>query len=299
MHRGRHQQSRRLLFHFCLSFRSAPEGLSILLPDVNASDWAYTGYGRTIRIGLMQIKTLPESLGKRIVEERNKKGRFRSFQDFIDRVKPEPAHARTLVLAGCCDSLAGDLTRPALLWRLYAGPHTRSALPLPEDYAPHTKLDHERDTLGLLASRHPLELYAAELQRLPHVPGSALIHHVGRTVTMVGWLITEKFAETKQGLPMEFATFEDTTALYDATLFPDVYRRCCHLLSTDYPFVLQGLVEEHYGVVTLTVHDLRILPAAHRAHRNNGLSQSLHPWYGDPWDDERRTDPPRSFCLPS
>ena len=38
-------------------------------------------------------------------------------------------------------------------------------------------------------------------------------------ITMIGWLITEKFAETKDGLPMEFATFEDETALYDATLF--------------------------------------------------------------------------------
>jgi error-prone DNA polymerase len=252
-------------------------GLSILLPDVNASEWTYAGRGRSLRMGLMQVKTLPESLGERIVEERNKKGRFRSFQDFLDRVKPEPAHARTLVLAGCCDSLVGDLTRPALLWRLYAGTHTRSALPVSEDYPLSIKLVHERDTLGLLASRHPLELYGSEIQRLPHVPGSAMARHVGQTITMVGWLITEKFAETKQGLPMEFATFEDTTALYDATLFPDVYRRCCHLLSTDYPFVLRGLVEEQFGVVTLTVHDLRILSAAHRSQPNNGLSQSFPP----------------------
>jgi error-prone DNA polymerase len=274
-------------------------GLSILLPDVNASDWTYTGRDRLVRMGLMQVKALPESLGKRIVEERSKRGRYRSFQDFLDRIKPNPTEARTLVRAGCCDSLAGDLTRPALLWRLYAGNDRRAALPIPEDYPSSIKLAHERDTLGLLASRHPLELYAAELRRLPHVPGSDMARHVGHTITMVGWLITEKFAETKHGLPMEFATFEDTTALYDATLFPDVYRRCCHLLSTDYPFVLQGLIEKHYGVVTLTVHDLRILPAACRSHDNTGLSQSFHPCYGDTWDDERRPDPPRSFCLPS
>jgi error-prone DNA polymerase len=273
-------------------------GLSILLPDVNASDWVYTGRGRLVRMGLMQVNTLPESLGKRIVEERNKEGRFRSFQDFLDRVKPEPAEARTLVQAGCCDSLAGDLTRPALLWRLYAGEHIRSPLPIPEDYPPPIKLAHERDTLGLLASRHPLELYTDALQRLPHIPGSAMARYVGQPVTMVGWLITEKFAETKQGLPMEFATFEDTTALYDATLFPDVYRRCCHLLSTDYPFVLRGLVEEQFGVATLTVHDIRILPAVHRFQGNNALSQSFYPCYGDTWDHERRPDPPQSSCLP-
>ena len=273
-------------------------GLSILLPDVNMSEWAYTGRNRSVRVGLMQIKTLPESLGKRLIEERNRGGRFRSFQDFLDRVKPEPADARTLVRAGCCDSLAGDLTRPALLWRLYAGDQTRSAMPIPDEYAAPLKLAHERDTLGLLASRHPLELYADEIQRLSPVPGSAMARHVGRTITMVGWLITEKFAETKHGQPMEFATFEDTTALYDATLFPDIYQRCCHLLSTDYPYLLNGLVEEQFGVVTLTIHHLRILPAAHRASDNHGLSQSFHAWYGDTWDDECRPDPPQTFCRP-
>ena len=52
---------------------------------------------------------------------------------------------------------------------------------------------------------------------------------------------------------------KDVTALYDATLFPDIYRRCCHLLSPNRPYVVRGLVEETFGVVTLTVHDLRLL----------------------------------------
>jgi error-prone DNA polymerase len=76
---------------------------------------------------------------------------------------------------------------------------------------------------------------------------------------MIGWLITEKFAETKDGLPMEFATFEDETVLYDATIFPEVYRRYCHLLAPDRPYVLRGLVEESFGIVTLTVTDLQML----------------------------------------
>ncbi|MET0514393.1 MAG: DNA polymerase III subunit alpha [Nitrospiraceae bacterium] len=241
-------------------------GLTILLPDVNASEWAYTGRARTIRMGLMQVKALRKTLGQRIVEERNNAGRFRSFQDFLDRIRPEQAEARTLILAGCCDSLAGELTRPALLWRLYACHKPIAGLPVPQDYAPHLKLTHERDTLGLLASRHPLDLYAEDIQRIPHIPGSAIAQYAGRTVTMIGWLITEKSAETKHGQPMEFATFEDMTALYDATLFPDVYRRRCHLLSNEHAYVLHGLVEEQFGVVTLTVHDLRILPATHRSH---------------------------------
>jgi error-prone DNA polymerase len=73
---------------------------------------------------------------------------------------------------------------------------------------------------------------------------------------MIGWLITSKGVETKDGEPMEFVSFEDTTALYDATVFPDAYRRCYHLLSSDRPYLLEGLIEEDFGAVTLTVHQI-------------------------------------------
>ncbi|MEP6887732.1 MAG: DNA polymerase III subunit alpha [Nitrospirales bacterium] len=231
-------------------------GLTILPPDVNDGEWAYTGSGRTIRMGFMQVKTLPEALGTRIVKERNTGGLFRSFQDFLARVQPERAHARALIKAGCCDVIAGELTRPALLWRLYAGRKTVSGLPIPEDYSKAQKLAHEAEAFGFVVSCHPLHLYQAQFKTLRPIPGSDMASYVGRHVMMIGWLITEKFAETKDGLPMEFATFEDETALYDATIFPKVYRRCCHLLAPDRPYVLRGLIEESFGVVTVTVTDL-------------------------------------------
>ncbi|UVT21825.1 MAG: DNA polymerase III subunit alpha [Nitrospira sp.] len=235
-------------------------GLAILLPDINASDWAYRGEGERLRMGLMQIKTIPQEFGKRIIEERTQNGFYRSFQDFLGRVKPEPAHARILVRAGCCDSIAGELTRPALLWRLYAGSDsTSNPLPVPDDYSAVQKRAHEIESFGFLASRHPLTLYRKQIEQLRPVPASQMHRFVDQRITMVGLLITEKAAETKHGHAMEFMTLEDVTALYDATLFPDVYRRCCHLLSSNQPYVVRGLVEETFGVVTLTVHDLRLL----------------------------------------
>ncbi|MGQ0809691.1 MAG: DNA polymerase III subunit alpha [Nitrospiraceae bacterium] len=233
--------------------------LTILPPDINVSEWAYTGMGRTIRMGLMQVKTLTESLGRRIVNERSTGGSFRSVQDFLVRVKPEQAQARALIKAGCCDTIAGELTRPALLWRLYAGSQAGAGLPIPDDFSDSQRLAHEVETLGFVFSRHPLDLYAVQVKRLCPTPASMIDRCTGQTVTMIGWLITEKFAETKHGDPMEFATFEDTTALYDTTLFPGVYRRCCQLLSPDRPYVLRGVVEKHFGVATLTVDDLQIL----------------------------------------
>lgn len=271
-------------------------GLAILPPDVNASDWAYRGEGDRLRIGLMQVKWLTEALGRRIMEERITGGPYRSFQDFRRRIDPEPAQARALIRAGCCDSLGGELTRPALLWRLYAEEHGRAGpLPVPEEYTEPQKLAHEIESLGFLASRHPLMLYRDRIERLKPVPASHMPRYVGCRITMVGWLVTEKPVETNRGQAMEFITLEDTTALYDATLFPNVYRRCHQLLAPNRAYVVSGLVEEAFGVVTLTVSELQPLDVAPTG--EPAWNSVREAWYGDPCDVRLEQPPP--FSLPN
>jgi error-prone DNA polymerase len=253
-------------------------GLAIFLPDVNASDWAYQGEGDRLRMGLMQVKTLSKDFGIRIVKERTAHGPYRSFQDFLNRIKPDTEQARALVRAGCCDSIAGELTRPALLWRVYAGTSEPDPLPIPDEYPPRQKLVHEIESFGFPASCHPLTQYRNQIERVRPIPASHMGRFVGRHITMVGWLVTEKPVETKDGLPMEFLTLEDTTALYDATLFPDVYRRCHRILSSRQPYVVCGVVENSFGAVTITVSDLRFLDLASEGDSSPSLSSE--PWYG-------------------
>lgn len=271
-------------------------GLAVLPPDVNASDWAYRGEGDRLRMGLMQVKTIPKDLGTRIVEERRAHGPYRSFHDFLSRVDPGQSHARALIRAGCCDAIAGELTRPALLWRLYAGPSREAdPLPVPDDYPAPQKLAHEIESFGFVASRHPLTLYRAQIERLRPVPASHLPRFIGRRITMVGWLITEKPVETKAGLAMEFITLEDLTALYDATIFPELYRRCHHVLTPNRAYVMRGLVEEEFGVVTVTLSDLDPLDAASGIGHDARSVQAA--WYGNRCPADRY-DPPSPSFLP-
>nr|WP_173048987.1 DNA polymerase III subunit alpha [Nitrospira sp. KM1] len=264
-------------------------GLAILPPDINASDWAYRGEGDRIRMGLMQVKTISKDLGEQIIKKRTEGGPFRSFSDFLKRVNLKPSQARALIRAGCCDAIAGELTRPALLWRLYAEACLSSGpLPVPEDYSALQKQLHERESFGFLISRHPLTLYRRQIERLRPVPASRMGRFVGHRITMVGWLITEKSVTTKSDLPMEFITLEDTTALYDGTLFPNVYRRCHHLLAPDRPYIVRGLVEEMLGAVTLTVHDLQLLEGKEQ---ESEARIPPEPWYENACNAVM-TDPP-------
>jgi error-prone DNA polymerase len=245
-------------------------GLTVLPPDVNASGWHYTGRDREVRMGFMQVKGIRREVIDDMIEHRARGGPFRSLADWLDRVPLDVAQARLLIKTGCCDSLAGELTRPALLWRLLArGAKEESqdllssaplgALPIPDDYSRQHKIHDEIELLGFPLSCHPIELHAAAVSRLPILPASLLEQSVGTRVQLVGCLITEKPAQTMHEEPMEFATFEDLTALYDVTIFPAVYRRVCHLLCPGSVYLLEGLVEEAFGTVTVTLEQLACL----------------------------------------
>jgi error-prone DNA polymerase len=249
-------------------------GLRVLLPDVNESREEYRGCGKTIRVGLMQLKGLQEAALRAILEERRKKT-FSSFEDFLCRVEIDLADVKILIKAGAMDGISGGATRPEMIWKTLAWYERRASRraiertlfqdmpsvvpPQVPHYSARTVLEHELDTLDFLISRHPLSLYSQMLSKLKYVKGSDLSRHVGMRVTTVGWWVTGKVITTKNDEPMEFISFEDTSALYETVFFPQTYARFCHMLNRSRPYVLTGLVEEEYGVATLTVDSIRLL----------------------------------------
>jgi len=247
-------------------------GLGVLPPDVNASAREYTGRGTEVRMGLMQVKGLHGEAVAGLLEARARAGVFASFDDLRRRVALRPGDAELLVKAGACDSIAGGRPRAQLLWEMYleaAAPRATGtgdlfapspvAAPLAEAYDPPTMLRHEVETLGFLASAHPLLPYERAMRGRGVIAAADLDRHVGRRVKVLGWHVTSKLVNDRHNRLMEFVGFEDTTALFDATFFPDAYERFCHLLATNRPFLLTGKVEEDFGVCALTVDRLERL----------------------------------------
>ncbi len=107
--------------------------------------------------------------------------------------------------------------------------------------------------LGFLCDRHPMTLFAGQLQKRRTVKAVDLPRFIGRRVTLAGWLITGKVVATKKGDPMEFLTFEDDSGIVETTFFPKAYRRFCHLIDRQRPYLLTGKVEEDWDALTLTV----------------------------------------------
>lgn len=242
------------------------KGLEVFPPDINDSDLPYTGAGSGLRVGLMQIQGLSTHAVKELLLKREQKGPFLGFNDFLDRVKMAPSDALLLVKAGCFDTLEGMQRRPGLIWELLARQRrfdssgsgllfesNDAPLPNPVSYDDKTILRQEVETTGMLLCCHPLVLHRKEIARLKPVRADRMSEWVGRYVSMIGWWVTGKTVRDKNGRPMEFVSFEDTSAIYDVTFFPRAYERFCRKLTRHRPYLLKGKIEEDFGVATLNV----------------------------------------------
>ena len=263
-------------------------GLEVLPPHINLSRIKYTGVGRQVRMGFMQLKDISREALDAMIRERSKHGPFTSLGDFLIRTgaRVHLQDVRILIKGGCFDPIADGVPRARLVWQALTFydrkaekrvpglfdlfDRTASAkpalpvfeTPVSETGKPHSKrqaLKHESEVFGFVLSTHPLTLYAHHLKHLKYVRAGALASRVGKHVTVVGWPVTGKTVRSSDGKPMKFMTFEDQTGIYEAVFFPDVYDRFCHLLNLKRPYVLRGKVEASFSAITLTVEQVRVL----------------------------------------
>jgi len=254
-------------------------GIKVLEPDIHTSDIHWIGQGKTLRTGLMAVKGLTFQSIQRIVAERCRK-EFVDFSDFLKRVHPDQAETRALILCGALDVFATENSRAGLLWHLARRPapssHGAVQRPLfsettqisPPALPPDNRLDRLRRefaVLGFLCACHPMTLYAVALQKLNTVKASLLPTLIGQRVHLAAWLITGKKVRTRHGDTMEFLTFEDETGIVETTFFPKTYKRFCHMLDLDRPYILTGHVEQDWGAVTLTVDRVNLMKDAEDA----------------------------------
>ena len=255
-------------------------GLRILPADVNHSEQHYTGGNGAIRVGFMQLKGLGSAAVQAILAARQQGGLFRDFDDFVTRAQPEPVTLEILIKGGAFDALTGTENRPQLLWRalrqraapnvreqkrsagqttLFDAPKAPAAAPVLPPFQQQEMWRQEIETLGFLLSRHPLTLYRDRIRAKRLVAGKDLPKYAGKRVRTLGWFVTGKLVNSKAGEPMEFISFEDTTAIYETTFFPKAYDRFCHLLARSRPFLLSGKVEKEYDAITLTVDHVELV----------------------------------------
>ena len=91
-------------------------GIQILKPDINKSYLKFTVDDGNIRFGLGSIKNVGNAPVESIIAEREKKGKYKSFTDFCERISDESVNKKcieSLIKAGVFDEF--EQTRATLL----------------------------------------------------------------------------------------------------------------------------------------------------------------------------------------
>jgi DNA polymerase III alpha subunit len=245
-------------------------GLAIRGPCVAASPWPTRREDAGgIRCGLHLVPGLARRAAERLLEARER----RPFAGLLDLRRRTGLPARMLAVlarAGALDRVRPDLNRHQLGWlaqAVGAAPVQRGAddpamdcddPPVPDLPAPTLReAAWERfRALGFLPDGHPIWFCAAP-------PGLARCRDLARLgtgsqVRLLAWPIARKDVEARPregrpSRPMAFVTCEDATGLAETVWFPDAYRRYGALLDRGGPLLLDGLLEEDWGVVSVHV----------------------------------------------
>jgi DNA polymerase-3 subunit alpha len=252
-------------------------GLEVLLPCVNKSGYEYTGTGKRIVIGFLAVKNLSRNSIDRIVEEREKNGKYMSLADLLVRTRLGYEESAILIRCGATDCFGK--TRPTLMRLLDIYLKRRKiydnaigdlfafeALQLEKEVETKRQYSLERicsieyETFGYMVTRHPLHFFPGITNHPKIVAAADLYKYEGQTVRMAGWYMTSKRIKTRKGEIMKFLSLEDLTGTFEAVLFPRTYAEYAELTMSMGPYLLLGKVDMENGN-NIVVEKLAVLSA--------------------------------------
>jgi error-prone DNA polymerase len=232
-----------------------------------------------MRIGFNYVRDLGEQGRKAIVTERNQNGPYRSFDNFIDRLRGGPIGpraVRNLVMVGAFDGLGRP--RRELLWGwqerwhghgLRRGIQSQSELRLDASAPGLPDLDDfdinqlEYRISDLSTGHHLIhfcrerlhQLGALESNKLPSVPS-------GRRVRVAGLVITRQAPSTAKKI--RFFTLEDEFGQVNVTIKPDVYDRHRQVANRQPILVIDGVMQRQDGVWSVLASHIQALQGVPR-----------------------------------
>ena len=257
------------------------KNIPVLQPDVNKSKTYFSVQGDAVRFGLSALKGVGVGATEKIIDERNERGEFKNFPDFVFRCAPllNKRMLEGLISAGAFDcfgvhrsqllavyesvldrankinkqksslqmSLFGDIIEEDV---------TDISYPNIPELETNDKLAREKAVLGVYVSGHPFEGYmhafrdcSFSCQKMQNYEedeeGRRTYPELtdGAPVTMGGIIGTYKRIMTRSGSAMAFISVEDLYGSIECVAFPNVYERIKQVVSSDKIVYLTGKMQ--------------------------------------------------------
>lgn len=235
--------------------------IAILSPDINIAGETFVATEEGIRFAITGIKGLGSGVVEAIIQERSKKGSFRSLFDFFKRVDTKKIGKRvveTLVEAGCFDftKWSRDALRESidamydaasrrqkeaaqgvmsLFAKLETSPDGEFQNP-PKVRTPTSKLQllyKEKELLGFYLTGHPMDAFRHIMERLSCVSLGNIEMMPHDSVFRAAFIIESVQVRISAKTQRKFAilTISDGIDVYELPIWPDLYEEKYFLLQ--------------------------------------------------------------------
>ena len=255
-------------------------GIKVLPPDVNESGVDFTVSGDAIRFGMAAVKNVGKGLIRTLVNEREKGGKFKSFEDFIERMYGGDMNKRaveSLIKCGAFDCFGHKRSQ---LLRVYekamddvAGIKKKNldgqmgffdimdeqetalgTITMPDipELSARELMTLEKETTGLYMSGHPLDEYRDTIKRSGAASVAAImadysgegpiVYKDGTTASVAGIIAAVKTKMTKNNTLMAYVTLEDDSASMEILCFARVLEKDGDYISEGNAVLISGKI---------------------------------------------------------
>lgn len=258
--------------------------IKVLPPDINKSTHGFSIEGDSIRFGLSAIKNVGSAAIDTIIEAR-KKGDFKGFKNFLYRVDLRKVNKKTiesLVKAGAFENFNNKATilyyYPNLVkeisakkeenekgqFGLFASSEEseqRDDFKSVEEFVEEELLQMEKEVIGFLISKNPLEKFKKIIQeKVTKKIGELTQDDINKTVVLVGVVSSRKIIKTKKtNQEMAFITIFDETESIEVVVFPKLFNNVKEFIGINRIIILKGKVTEKEGKISIIMDASRLL----------------------------------------
>ena len=258
------------------------KNIAVYPPDVNLSKAYFSVQGNGLRFGLCALRGVGLSAMEKVIEEREKNGKFQSLEDFLMRCIKfiNKTAVESLIFGGAFDGMGKKrsqycavfedlMRRIAAIDKQKSGAQMtlfgdvikeeppKAEYPAIPEWSTAELLSKEKSVLGVYVSGHPFGAYAhyfrdcnfntgllADYEE-DEETGDRMYHQVrsGDQVTMGGIVTAVKKINTRAGAVMAFITVEDLYGSVECLAFPRVYERIKPCLGHDAVVRVWGKVD--------------------------------------------------------
>ena len=262
-------------------------GISILQPDVNASDLNFTPDNGAIRFGLGAVKNVGTNAVQTIVDARQADGPYKTLDDFCERVDLNAVNRRvieSLIKAGAVDKFPGTRAQKMAIVdeAMETGQRARKdresgqaglfgdlmsmdsssaparTFPNVPDWDTRESLRGEKETIGYYITGHPLDEYRWKINELStHNSENVAGAPRGTEVKVCGVLTGIVKKRNKEQKPWAVAQLEDWTGSTEVLVFATRYESLQKDIAEDRPVLIFGkAMPEEDGSTKINVQEI-------------------------------------------